>query len=293
MKKKRDPGLLYLNELSMNKHRSYDKGMQYLDSKIGEEKVAEFEGWIHKRGMNEKLEDEIKFYDFKNQTLEMSLAISEVFDADYIRNLCNWICANQKLFGKRILDIGCDCGIITCFIAECFPEAKVVGIDRSEKSIRSAKELANKLALKNTTFIHADVNCFDGEFDTVISSRVTQENFAEKDISVFNTFFNISELYKQQIESIIGKTTSLLANNGYLISFELVGLNPLYYAILRTIVSNGCEIIGTGEIAYTELDDHRSASVLISKHKLYLRFNCLFVVPQYTSICSVCPSLCI
>ena len=257
----------------MNKHRSYRGGREYLVQKIGEVKVAEFEDWTRKRGKNGKVKDEVEFYDFKNQSLEMSLAISEVFDSDYIRNICNWISDNRGLFGKRILDVGCDCGLITCFVAEYFPEAEVVGIDRSSKAVECAKELSKRLALRNVTFLHIDANSYNETYDTVIYSRVTQENFDEKDVSVFDTFFNTSEFYKQQVGALIEKVSSLLAENGSLISFEMVDLNPLCYAIIRTIVNNNCLITGMDKMIYTELDEPRSVRVIVSKKEGYEEYR--------------------
>lgn len=43
----------------------------------------------------------------------------------------------------NVLEIGCDVGIITCFIASLRPEIKITAIDSSKKSIRySIKDLS-------------------------------------------------------------------------------------------------------------------------------------------------------
>lgn len=79
----------------MNWHRTYKAGMNYLISQIGSEKVSELELWAGKRDYDNTTDEEIDFYNFKNQSLSMSLAISEVFDSDYIRKICNWISDNK------------------------------------------------------------------------------------------------------------------------------------------------------------------------------------------------------
>ena len=254
MKRKKDPGLIYLNELKMNWHRTYKAGMNYLISQIGSEKVSELELWAGKRDYDNTTDEEIGFYNFKNQSLSMSLAISEVFDSDYIRKICNWISDNKELFGQKILDIGCDCGIVTCFIAKCFPEAEVVGIDRSKNAIKCAKELAERFGLQNASFIHSELTSFNGSFDTILFARVTQENVTEKDFFKFNTFFNISEFYKKQIEMIIGQASSLLDKEGILVSFEMMDLNPLYYAIIRGFSENTCMVLDSEEFIYKQFE---------------------------------------
>lgn len=254
MKRKKDPGLIYLNELKMNWHRTYKAGMNYLISQIGSEKVSELELWAGKRDYDNTTDEEIDFYNFKNQSLSMSLAISEVFDSDYIRKICNWISDNKELFGQKILDIGCDCGIITCFIAKCIPEAEVVGIDRSKNAIKCAKELAERFGLQNASFIHSELTSFNGSFDSILFARVTQENVTEKDFFKFNTFFNISEFYKKQIEMIIGQASSLLDKEGILVSFEMMDLNPLYYAIIRGFSENNCMVLDSEEFIYKQFE---------------------------------------
>ncbi len=254
MKRKKDPGLIYLNELKMNWHRTYKAGKNYLISRIGSEKVSELEFWTEKRDGNNTVDEEVNFYNFKNQSLSMSLAISEVFDSDYIRKICNWISDNKELFGHTILDIGCDCGVLTCFIAKYFPEAEVIGIDRSKNAIKCAKELAGRFGLKNVSFIQTELTSFNGSFDTILYARVTQENITEKGISCYNTFFDISELYKIQVEMILGQVGSLLDKQGTLISFEMIDLNPLYYAIIRSLSENNCAILNSEEIIYKQFE---------------------------------------
>ena len=58
---------------------------------------------------------------------------------------------------NRILDIGCNIGITTCFYATLYPEATIIGVDRNQVVIACAKKLAAKLHLTNVEFIEADV----------------------------------------------------------------------------------------------------------------------------------------
>ena len=64
------------------------------------------------------------FYSFKNQTYNLSMAVSSAFDGDILKRACNWIMQNKDCFGKTILEIGCDTGIMSCFLAKTFPDAE-------------------------------------------------------------------------------------------------------------------------------------------------------------------------
>lgn len=66
--------------------------------------------------------------------------------ADFFRRL-------GSLQGKRIVDIGCGIGSISCWLAEEVGEAgEVVGIDQSEGQIEQARQRAESLGLKNVHF---------------------------------------------------------------------------------------------------------------------------------------------
>ncbi len=66
--------------------------------------------------------------------------------ADFFRRL-------GSLQGKRIVDIGCGIGSISCWLAEEVGEAgEVVGIDQSEGQIEQARQRAESLGLKNVQF---------------------------------------------------------------------------------------------------------------------------------------------
>lgn len=59
------------------------------------------------------------FYKIKNETFDGSIYISAAFDGGLFRHLGNLIIDYTELFdSKQILDLACDCGIVTCFIAK-------------------------------------------------------------------------------------------------------------------------------------------------------------------------------
>jgi ubiquinone/menaquinone biosynthesis C-methylase UbiE len=98
-----------------------------------------------------------RLYRAKNASWELSRDVtSQYAGRQYANYLSLFVAAKEPPTATRILDIGCDNGIATCFYASQFPDAEVVGIDRCAEGIACAKHLANALGLKNTTFIHGD-----------------------------------------------------------------------------------------------------------------------------------------
>ena len=59
---------------------------------------------------------------------------------------------------KNILDLGCGNGIVTEYISELFPEARILGIDASREMIKSAKDNCSK---KNATFRIMNINAIE------------------------------------------------------------------------------------------------------------------------------------
>lgn len=113
------------------------------------------------------------FYKMKNESLEASIYISAAFDGGLFRHLGNLIIDNPELFKGRIIDMGCDCGIVTCFIAQMYPQCKITGVDINESAVENARRLAEKLEISNVDFVCADVYEYRAEekADTVCSFR--------------------------------------------------------------------------------------------------------------------------
>lgn len=103
-----------------------------------------------------------------NKAIVLSGANSDYFSEYKILELLNFEDASKPL---KILDFGCGDGNSSVYLRKHFPNATIVGIDVSEKSIKQAE----KKELPNTTF-----SAFNGEkipfnneeFDLVFTSMV-------------------------------------------------------------------------------------------------------------------------
>ncbi|MEH7483122.1 class I SAM-dependent methyltransferase [Neobacillus drentensis] len=118
-------------------------------------------------------------YVVKNAVLPFSLAV-ESWTQSFHQSFLTWINRQNQLKPKRILEIGCDNGLLACWYATRFPDAEIVGIDQSANGIRCAKELSKQLGLANMSFYRIDFNelrerFLMNSFDLIISVRTFHE----------------------------------------------------------------------------------------------------------------------
>ncbi len=150
----------YLSQLPLREINDIDEFLHHLYQKHEQSVIDEFLDILDARdeGGGENL------FDFKNQTLALSLDIAH-YATNVYRQYFSWFVKNDGFVPKRILDIGCENGIATCFYATLFPEAEVLGIDISQNAIHCANELAIKLDLRNVQFESVDARNLDKFYD--------------------------------------------------------------------------------------------------------------------------------
>jgi SAM-dependent methyltransferase len=90
--------------------------------------------------------------------------------------MCNLLWGGKKKpEGLRVLDAGCGTGSPLVAMALSFPEARIVGIDFSETSLKKARQLADRHQLKNIQFHQLpieQVGKLEQKFDFILSSGV-------------------------------------------------------------------------------------------------------------------------
>ncbi|MCA9407248.1 MAG: class I SAM-dependent methyltransferase [Candidatus Omnitrophica bacterium] len=94
--------------------------------------------------------------------------------------------------GQSILELGCGWGSLTLFMAEHFPENKIVAVSNSRTQKQFIDSQACQRGLKNIRVITADMNTFfiDEKFDRIVS------------VEMFEHMRNYSQLLKKLSEFI-------------------------------------------------------------------------------------------
>jgi hypothetical protein len=127
--------------------------------------------------------DDVIFHNLRNTNLELALDISGQRFGNFYKEYLNWWLRENLPIPKRLLDIGCNCGILTCFYATLYPDAEIIGIDKCVPAVKRARELANKLGLKNVRFeVHDLHDPFtlkpDRDYDLITTTTVMHEAVA-------------------------------------------------------------------------------------------------------------------
>jgi len=111
----------------------------------------------------------------KNDSLELSLDAAMLWSGHLYRQQLPLIAdAARRLEPDRIVDVGCEQGLVTCLVAAVARDATVVGIDPCPQAIARAVELAAALEIRNAKFICCDPLIQDPNeesFDLLIESR--------------------------------------------------------------------------------------------------------------------------
>lgn len=113
-----------------------------------------------------------------------------------------------------VLDIGCENGLVGCFVAGLRADARLVGIDIEGRALRSGSELAALLEL-DASFVETDVTAskwsVDGPFDLALSMRALVGNaLGQREFAA----------HDQSLNDILGLIQRLLAPNGRYFAFE-------------------------------------------------------------------------
>ncbi len=223
-KRKKDAGLEYMLSLGFYPAKTIS-GIEEQIAAVSDRKTArEFIEIFDKRA--DGMIENDKFYSLKNKDYNVSLALTSAFDSDILRRACNWIAEHKDYFGKTILEVGCDCGVMTCFLAQMFPESMITAIDRCQEAVTNASRLAKERGIKNIVFLACDLDDIKGSFDTVFSMRTAHENY-KADEDIVNDLSEQAEIFKESLMPYTNTLSRLVSNDGQLITIERIGRNAL------------------------------------------------------------------
>lgn len=190
----------YLNQLKLKPSKNFRQFWNDLEYQHGRRAIAPLKEAMSQRNPGATTND---IYVLKNQNLKLSLDFAK-YSADLYRRFFDWLVARPHPQAGRLLDVGCDNGIVTCFIASLFPESEVVGVDIEPQAVACAEELANRLGLTNVRFFQSDVRQLDTlldarSFDRILSVRSFHEMLGE--VSEPPRHWSTQELLGRSVEA--------------------------------------------------------------------------------------------
>lgn len=206
----------YMNKLGLKAFKSNRQLWDQLKRKYKKEILEQLEQAMKARAEGKGTDEVI--YNLKNSSLSLSLDVSNI-SADLYKKYFDWFANRKGTAPKKILDVGCDNGIVTCFLAVLYPEAEVVGLDIQPKAIECAEELASKLGLSNVAFLNIDLNnvCdyFDeNSFDLIVSLRSLHEVFNLEELPRYWSTEQLLEMdFTAERNSILLSLSTILKSN--------------------------------------------------------------------------------
>ena len=239
----------YMNRIGM-KNVTAEDSFHELANRVGFKKANSFMELMDKNVRHKVSTDTV--YSIKNTKLNESIAYTDVIQGQSIRKIFQILEQHRELINGKVLDIGCENGLITCFAAISNPNAEFVGIDTNHAAINIAKQLAQSLELKNIQFIEKSLENVSECYDTVFVNRVLMENFAHFEMNYCEEFDWNCQKYENAIDGFVSNVSKTLKSNGNLLSLERIGRNVLTMAWLKSLNKHGigflqCESVDVEE----------------------------------------------
>lgn len=120
----------------------------------------------------------VALYAAKNATLALSIDATVTWSGALVRRQLHQMSQlKERLAPQRIIDVGCEQGLLTCFAAHLWPTAEVVGGDPGKQAIERARELAALLGIGNVRYVESPLqslatNALEMDpFDLILTSR--------------------------------------------------------------------------------------------------------------------------
>ncbi|MCD8104376.1 MAG: methyltransferase domain-containing protein [Lachnospiraceae bacterium] len=212
-------------------------------------------GRVHKK-TNPCLRRQSELVDYLNQDLSLSLLASSYYDRIFFQKTIDYLIRADRFFRGSICEVGCGNGILTCFLAQRYPDSAVTGLDLSANAISVAKVLKERHSIHNAAFYQQDIADMDmagqkqKQFQALLSCRTVHENVAWPPLAAKQSKKSnpenetgLRQLSPARLTALHGPYAQALANlinpGGYLISVERYEADDSYNGLLQALEKAG------------------------------------------------------
>lgn len=212
------------------------------------------------------------FYSQKNSDYLGSVAFGIAYDGSLLTNVSQWLINHSEIIKGRVLDVGCENGLLSCFIAYAFPDTVVLGVDTCKEAIANAKLLAEKMKLTNLHFQEEALNDVEEEFDTVFSLRVLHENIRQIDIDFSRIPFENAKEFCSVMDDYSAQVSRILKNEGNYISIERIPYDDMELGWMLSMSHNCLWPVDISKVSFNEQGLNSSFwATIAEKHEEQLR----------------------
>lgn len=229
--------LKYFAQIGLHVANEQNAFWEQIRSKHGQATIDKLIGIMQDRTLHTEHPSVYEnIYEAKNENLQLSIDFSSS-SADFTMKFLQWMERYaDSMKPERILEVGSDNGIVSCFLALLFPEAQVTGVEKSCNGILCAKTLANQLNLHNINFVQADFlsiekDLYFSNFDLIVSLKTMHEIMGQHKIrDEFSTKAFIEHLEINSDPAILKIKSLLRDDSSIFISCERISnSNSLAY----------------------------------------------------------------
>ena len=258
----------YLKELDIKPLKRLSQLEDKLIIDLGKDEAGVIMSAINERGKAERMgtrPDDEGFYRTKHRDMTVSMAVSGAFDGDIIRRILEWLDDSTVCVGEHVLDIGCENGLMTCYLAMNHPESDFIGIDRSKEAIACADSLKERFGITNVRFEVMDAKDLNGSFDTVLCSRNIHENIEYFTPDRMELFRVQAEAYEAHLKDYASFAEGILNDGGEFIMIERSDIPAFIMGWLYSLNALGISPKEFGEIHASYLGQDADFQAVIMK----------------------------
>lgn len=195
--------------------------------------------------------DETAFYDL--------CAVPHILPALYSQRYDYYLAVGPLIAARladaaTILDFGCGPGILTTYYARRYPQARVVGLDRSHASLAVAKRKADAFNLHNVRFEYADLDAgpHSGTYDCIVATHALVQSEQDPGLPSrsWRTFERAQNTHAQSaferrtgLGPRLTRLVDAMAPTGRLIVFEKTRQLARRIPVQRALAMRGLQLV--------------------------------------------------